>query len=65
MSVRISVVARDLELWTRESNAEIARQTLRRRRGRAYDPAVVDAALHVGQAALRDAREDDGLWSLS
>jgi len=52
-SVRVSVVARDLELWAREAGADVARQTLSDRRGRAYDPEVVDTALAVGIDVLR------------
>jgi hypothetical protein len=41
VSVRVSIVARDLELWTRETGAGTAREMLEGRRGRAYDPDVV------------------------
>lgn len=60
MSVRVAIVARDLELWAREADDHTARQTLMGRRGHAYDPVVVDAALEVGIAALRVCDED--LW---
>ena len=60
MSVRVSIVARDVELWARDAGHDAARQILEQRRGRAYDPAVVDAALDVGVECLRDVGE--GLW---
>lgn len=59
-ALRISVVARDLELWAREAGDDAAGRTLRARRGRAYDPAVVDVALGVGVSPLRVVEED--LW---
>jgi response regulator RpfG family c-di-GMP phosphodiesterase/DNA-binding CsgD family transcriptional regulator len=60
MSVRVSIVARDIELWARETGHDTARQILAQRRGHAYDPAVVDAALDVGVDGLCDL--GDGLW---
>lgn len=54
VSVRVSIVARDVELWSRETGHGAARQVLVQRRGRAYDPAVVDAALDVGLDHLCD-----------
>jgi hypothetical protein len=48
VSVRVSIVARDVELWARETGHDAARRILEQRRGRAYDPAVVAAALDVG-----------------
>ncbi len=62
MSVRVSVVARDLELWGREFGSRLAGEILQRRRERAYAPAVVDAAIDVGIDALRDC--DDDLWDV-
>lgn len=62
ISIRLSVVARDLELWGREYGSASAAETLRSRREQAYDPTVVDAALDVGIDALR--RCDDDLWEL-
>ena len=38
VSVRVSIVARDLELWARETSTEATRRVLERRRGHAYDP---------------------------
>lgn len=41
--VRVVVVARDVELWTRLGGVEAAVDVVARRRGRAYDPAVAEA----------------------
>ncbi|HEX6220172.1 MAG TPA: HD domain-containing phosphohydrolase [Acidimicrobiia bacterium] len=60
LSIRVTVVARDLELWVREFGSKRAVETLKKRRGRAYDPAVVDAALGMGFEKLR--RCDGDLW---
>ncbi len=60
VSVRVSVVARDVELWARETGHEAARRNLEQRRGRAYDPTVVDAALEIGVERLCEL--GDGLW---
>lgn len=50
LSVRIVVVARDAELWHRIGGRELAVQVMQRRRGKAYDPAAVDAFVeHCGQ----------------
>ncbi len=46
--VRVVVVARDAVLWHRTAGIGAATAVLARRRGRAYDPAVVDAVLAVG-----------------
>jgi HD-GYP domain-containing protein (c-di-GMP phosphodiesterase class II) len=58
----VSIVARDLELWARETSDEATRQVLQRRRGHAYDPEVVDAALQIGAGNLRDYPDD--LWGV-
>lgn len=60
LSIRVSVVARDLELWGREFGSAQAGVTLRKRRAQAYDPTVVDAALDAGFDKLR--RCDGDLW---
>ena len=60
VSVRVSIVARDVELWARETGHDAARHILQQRRGRAYDPAVVDAALKIGVEGLCDL--GDELW---
>lgn len=60
VSIRVSVVARDVELWGREFGSSRAAETLKQRRERAYDPTVVDAVLDCGVDALRHC--DEGLW---
>lgn len=45
-SVRVSIVVRDLEIWTLEAGA--AHRVLEEGRGRAYDPDVIGAALGIG-----------------
>ena len=60
VSVRVSIVARDVELWSRETGHDAARQILEQRRGNAYDPVVVDAALDVGVDGLCDLGNE--LW---
>ncbi len=52
IAVRVVVVARDAVLWQRAAGAEEAQRVLTRRRGRAFDPAVVDA---VGRVGIADA----------
>ncbi|MGQ0576088.1 MAG: HD domain-containing phosphohydrolase, partial [Pseudonocardia sp.] len=44
LAVRVVVVARDAVLWERLAGHDAALDVLGRRRGHAYDPAVVDAA---------------------
>jgi hypothetical protein len=48
VAIRVVVVARDAVLWQRLAGAETALDVLARRRGRAYDPVVVDAVRAVG-----------------
>lgn len=50
IAVRIVMVARDAVLWQRLAGTDAAVEVLARRRGRAYDPAVVDAVRAVGVA---------------
>lgn len=57
ITVRVVVVARDAVLWQRLAGTATALEVLGRRRGRAYDPGVVDAVRAVGPAA-----EDGALW---
>lgn len=47
-AIRVVAVARDAVLWQRLAGPEAAIDVLGRRRGRAYDPAVVDAVRAVG-----------------
>ncbi len=60
ISIRVSLVARDLELWSRDFGPERAAETLRKRSERAYDPTVAAACLSFGIDQLR--RSDDDLW---
>ncbi len=58
IAVRVVVVARDALLWQRLAGSEAASAVLTRRRGRAYDPAVVDALQNVGLGTT----ESDSPW---
>lgn len=60
VAMQVAIVARDVELWGRETDDDTAMEVLRRRKGRAYSPEVVDAALEVGVDGLRDYPQD--LW---
>lgn len=51
LPVRIAVVARDADLWWGAGDDEMT-AVLRDRRGRAYDPAVVDACLPIVREVL-------------
>jgi HD-GYP domain-containing protein (c-di-GMP phosphodiesterase class II) len=48
IAVRVVVVARDAVLWHRLAGEEEALRVLAARRGRAYDPAVVDSVRRAG-----------------
>ncbi|SFE27710.1 HD domain-containing phosphohydrolase [Blastococcus tunisiensis] len=54
LPVRVVVVARDAVLWRRLAGEDTARAVLLRRRGRAYDPVVVDALLAAGHQQTTD-----------
>ncbi len=54
LSVRIGIVARDVELLHRLGGHGIVMEALRRRRGKAYDPRVVDVFLVHGDRLLTD-----------
>jgi HD-GYP domain-containing protein (c-di-GMP phosphodiesterase class II)/DNA-binding CsgD family transcriptional regulator len=58
LAVRVVAVARDLDLWTRAGGPQVAAAVLRRRRGRGYDPRVVDAA-----TAVRPRDDARDLWA--
>lgn len=62
LSTRVAIVARDLEIWGRDAGAAEATRVLTERRGRAYDPSVVGAAIELGVDQLR--RCDDDLWEM-
>ena len=57
LAVRIVGAARDAELWSR-SGWTTARAVLTRRRGRAHDPAVVDALVDDGERWLAEVGDD-------
>jgi HD-GYP domain-containing protein (c-di-GMP phosphodiesterase class II)/DNA-binding CsgD family transcriptional regulator len=52
IAVRVVVAARDAVLWQRLAGIDAAAEVLAARRGRAYDPAVVDAVHAVGVPAI-------------
>ena len=57
-AVRVVSVARDAELWSRRAGWPEAVDVLARRRGHAYDPAVVDAFTDGGERWLADIGDD-------
>ncbi|GAC1601507.1 MAG: HD domain-containing protein [Acidimicrobiales bacterium] len=57
-AIRVAVVARDFELWRQRGGLDDALAVLARRRGRAYDPVVVDV---FAANARRWAEELDGI----
>jgi HD-GYP domain-containing protein (c-di-GMP phosphodiesterase class II) len=60
-SCRVAIVARDFELLNRFWGAEAATDILRKRKGKAYDPRVLDAALEQGFRLLSEI-EEGSLW---
>jgi HD-GYP domain-containing protein (c-di-GMP phosphodiesterase class II) len=58
VAVRVVVVTRDAVLWHRMAGRAVALDVLARRRGKAYDPAVVDAVRRVGIPA----GDDPAVW---
>ena len=58
LPIRISVLARDVLLWQRLGGSAAARDIVSRRRGRAYDPQVVDAYLRSADNIADIAWED-------
>lgn len=61
LPMRIAIVARDLELWVLEAGVGATTAMLGKRRGGAYDPEIVEAALEAGPDRLREAPDED-LW---
>jgi HD-GYP domain-containing protein (c-di-GMP phosphodiesterase class II)/DNA-binding CsgD family transcriptional regulator len=57
VSVRISLVARDVELLERIGGLELVRETLSSRSSRAYDPRVAEAFLDSGSDWLAEVRD--------
>lgn len=58
VAVRVVVVCRDAVLWGRIGGTAAATEVLARRRGRAYDPTVVDAVRRIGIPA----DDDPAVW---
>lgn len=58
VAIRVVSVARDAELWARQEGWPQAADVLARRRGRAHDPAVVDAFLADGERWLAGIGDD-------
>ncbi len=58
ISARIAVLARDVELFHRVGGVDKAIEVARSRRGRAYDPTVVDAFLPEAGRILDRPEED-------
>jgi HD-GYP domain-containing protein (c-di-GMP phosphodiesterase class II) len=58
LATRISVLARDVLLWRRLGGAAAARDIVVRRRGKAYDPLVVDAYLRSSEDVADVSWED-------
>jgi HD-GYP domain-containing protein (c-di-GMP phosphodiesterase class II) len=52
LAIRVVMVARDVDLWFALAGWDETRRVLLRRRGRAYDPAVVDAFVAGGPGWL-------------
>lgn len=55
---RVVVVARDAEIWGRLTDWQTALAVLRQRRGRAYDPGVVDVVVAHGRQWLDEIGDD-------
>jgi HD-GYP domain-containing protein (c-di-GMP phosphodiesterase class II) len=58
IAIRVVTVARDAELWARGAGWPAAAEVLAHRRGRAYDPAVVDVLLGDGERWLAEIAVD-------
>jgi HD-GYP domain-containing protein (c-di-GMP phosphodiesterase class II) len=58
VAIRVVAVARDAELWDREEGWPAAVDVLAHRRGRAYDPVVVDTLTTGGEEWLADVGAD-------
>lgn len=60
VAIRVVSVARDVELWFRAGGWVAVEEVLAERRGRAYDPAVVDALVAEGEEWLAGTDPDLG-----
>jgi HD-GYP domain-containing protein (c-di-GMP phosphodiesterase class II) len=58
VAIRVVAAARDVELWVRQGGWATAVDVLSHRRGRGYDPAVVDALLADGERWLSEIGDD-------
>ena len=58
VAIRIVTVARDAEMWARHAGWASAREVFAHRRGRAYDPAVVDLLVSDGEQWLAGLGDD-------
>lgn len=58
VAIRVVTAARDAELWFRQGGWVAAAAVLAQRRGRAYDPSVVDVLRAEGQGWLTGSPED-------
>ncbi len=63
IAARVVMVARDVDVVTQVGGRQWAEDMLRRRRGRAYDPAVAEA-FHRHAWAILAGIEDESLWDL-
>jgi len=63
IAARVVMVARDVDVVTQVGGRQLAEDMLRRRRGRAYDPAVAEA-FHRHAWAILAGIEDESLWDL-
>ncbi|MGH2749462.1 MAG: HD domain-containing phosphohydrolase [Actinomycetota bacterium] len=60
-SCRVAIVARDFELLNRVWGPDAATEILRKRKGKAYEPRVLEAALEHGPPLMAKI-EDGSLW---
>ena len=58
VAIRVVAAARDAELWSRQAGWSAAADVLSHRRGRGYDPAVVDVLLADGERWLAEIGDD-------
>jgi putative nucleotidyltransferase with HDIG domain len=61
VSCRVAIVARDFELLSRTWGPEQARKLMSARRGKAYEPRVLEAAIELGPRLMAQV-EDGALW---
>ena len=61
VSCRVAIVARDYELLNRIQDPDTSTKFLRERKGRAYEPRVLEAALELGPQLVVQF-EDGSLW---